>query len=66
MLLKITQLIFKLSSDFGIGGGSSAPPRRSVYYFADNKKQGESFSDTSPCRKLYQQFGAVCGNDIVP
>jgi hypothetical protein len=26
MLLKITQLIFKLSSDFGIGGGSSAPP----------------------------------------
>jgi hypothetical protein len=26
----------------------------------------ESQGDTSPYQKLYQQFGAVCGNDIVP
>jgi hypothetical protein len=61
MLLKITLLIFKLSSYLSIGGGSSAPPLRSVYYFADHKEQGESSSDMSPCWKLYQQFGAVCG-----
>jgi hypothetical protein len=42
MLLKITLLILKLSSDLSIGGGLSAPPQRSVYYFADHKEQGES------------------------
>jgi hypothetical protein len=67
MLQKITLLIFKLSSYLSIGGGSSAPPQRSVYYFADHKEQdessGESSSDMSPCWKLYQQFGSVCGND---
>jgi hypothetical protein len=32
-----------------------------------NYKEGnESQDNTSPYRKLYQQFGAVCGNDIVP
>jgi hypothetical protein len=65
MLLKITLFIFKLSSYLSIGGGSSEPPRRSVYYFADHKEQGESSgessSDMSPCWKLYQQFGAVYG-----
>jgi hypothetical protein len=67
MLLKITLLIFKLSSDLSIRGGSSAPPRRSVYYCVDHKEQGkssgESSPDTSPCWKLSKQFGAVCGND---
>jgi len=32
-------------------------------YFANHEKQGKSSGNTSPCWKLHQQFGAVCGND---
>jgi hypothetical protein len=39
------QTIILLKHRRGIVG----TPRRSVYYFADHKEQGESSSDTSPC-----------------
>jgi hypothetical protein len=48
----------------------SAPPRADEPFIilqitrrAKIKEGNESQGNTSPYRKLYQQFGAVCGND---
>jgi len=62
MLIKITLLIFKLSSDLGIGAGASEHPSDAVFVlvcrFERKEYSDELLIDTSPTR--------ICLNRLVP